>query len=69
MLDNDVTGLPAALSNYPVASFITEPVVGVTGESSVIIAFGDEIGDTLGNYPSFLGETAYIGNTPMVSKS
>ena len=53
MIDNDVAGLPTALSNDPVTSFITEPVAGVTGESGVFIAFGDEIGDTRGNIRHF----------------
>ena len=67
-MDNDVAGLPTALSNDPVASFIREPVAGVTGEPALLRAFGGEIRDTLEKYPSFLGEM-YIGNTPMASKS
>ena len=68
-MDYDVTGLPTVLTNDPVASSIREPVAGATGEPGVLRAFGVEIGGILGKYPSFLGETAYIGNTSMVSKS
>ena len=68
-MDNDVTGLPTVLSNDPVTSSIREPVAGVTGEPGLLRAFSVNIGDTLGRYPLFLDETAYIGNTSMVSKS
>ena len=58
------------LSNDPVTSFSRETVAGVTGESGVLTrSFGDEIWDTLGKYPSFLGETGNTGNTSMISKS
>ena len=39
-MDNDVTGLPTALSSDPI-------VAGVTGEPCLLRAFGVEIGDTL----------------------